>query len=181
MFFRLYIVRFISAKAARHASSETRPRLNAANTGSVVAAAVCAAWVADAVALVDAAALIIAANASSIVSPVLIKRKYQNAHAHARGYIQRHYIRISLYNNARLGVHTVSRLSLRSIEFFSEHRQMRSEFTPTTLLCICIFMLNFIRFFLAVVLYFYVTYTMVNAYNSLSNIEFFFNITYVNK
>ena len=52
-----------------------------ANMASAVAAAVCGVWVADVVALVDAAALIIAANASLIVNPVLIKRKYQNTHA----------------------------------------------------------------------------------------------------
>lgn len=70
-----------AARAARPASSETRPRLNAVTMGSAVAAVVCAAWVADVVARVDAAASIIAANASSIVNPVLIKRKYQNVHA----------------------------------------------------------------------------------------------------
>lgn len=92
MFFHTYnqyIFRFISAKAARHASSETQATLNAANMGSAVVAVVCAAWVADVVALVDAVALIIAVNASSIVSPVLIKRKYQNAHAHMRVNIYR--------------------------------------------------------------------------------------------
>lgn len=83
--------------------------------------------------------------------------------------MQTHYTRISLYNNTRLDMRTISWLSLRSIEFFSEHRQMQSEFTPI-LLCICIFTLNFIRFFLVVVLYFYVTHAMVNAYNSLLNI-----------
>ncbi|KYN20451.1 Plasminogen activator inhibitor 1 RNA-binding protein [Trachymyrmex cornetzi] len=67
------IFRFISAKAARHASSETRAILNVANMASAVAAVVCGVWVADVVALVDAAALIIVANASLIVSPVLIK------------------------------------------------------------------------------------------------------------
>lgn len=139
---------FISVKVARHASSETRARLNVPNMGSAVAAVACAAWVADVVALVDVS--IIVANASSIANPVLIKRKYQYARTHARGNIHtsRHrclYSNVSLYNNACLDLRIVSRLSLHSIEFFSEHRQMQFDFTHI-LLCTCIFTLNFVYF-----------------------------------
>ena len=104
---------------------------------SAVAVAVCGVWVADVVALVDAAALIIAANASLIVSPVLIKRKYQNTHAHIQRDITFEYLYVIML---------ASMCALSSFESFSEHRQMQSMFF-STLLYICIFTLNFIIFF----------------------------------
>lgn len=142
---------FISVKVARHASSETRARLNAPNMGSAVAAVACAAWVAVVVALVDVSVLIIVANASSIVNPVLIKRKYQNVRAHI------HRIRISMYNNACLDVRTVSKLSLQLCYSTFNRILFRAPISVSlislTLLCTCIFTLNFL-----IVLYFYVTH-----------------------
>lgn len=70
---------YISVKAVRRASSETQTRLNAANTENAVAAVVCAAWAAGVEDhVVDAAALIIAANVNSIASRDPIRRKYRN-------------------------------------------------------------------------------------------------------
>jgi len=94
--------------------------------GSAVAAVACAAWVAAVVALVDVSVSIIVANANSIVSPGLIKRKYQNAHVNTGtdAYIVFEYLCIMILASmyARYQGCRYNFVTVRLIEFFSEHQ-----------------------------------------------------------
>ena len=129
---------------------------------SAVAVAVCGVWVADVVALVDAAALIIAANASLIVSPVLIKRKYQNTHAHIQRDITFEYLYVIML---------ASMCALSSLRL--------NLFQSTDKCSLCSFLLCFIFVFLRLISLFFsncdtfMLHGTVNICNSLPNIFFY--------
>lgn len=82
--------------------------LNAANTGSVEAAEVCAVWVGDAEANAAAAASTIVESESSIVNQALIKRNYQKFYSELllrrEGIIRNALTRCELRNNITLHI-----------------------------------------------------------------------------